>query len=68
MLSSNGFDGRTGITPTEADFAQLLLDRLDALEWTDNTLVVFTAEKGTNRRIHSQRNGERCAEVRASLR
>lgn len=36
-----------------------LLDRLDALDLTDNTLVIFTADNGTNRRIYSLRNGER---------
>jgi arylsulfatase A len=35
-----------------------LLDRLDALGLTDDTLVIFTADNGTNRRIFSQRNGE----------
>lgn len=35
-----------------------LLDRLDALELTDDTLVIFTADNGTNRRIYSQRNGK----------
>ncbi len=36
-----------------------LLDRLDALDLTEDTLVIFTADNGTNRRIHSVRNGER---------
>ncbi|MFB0613615.1 sulfatase-like hydrolase/transferase [Aurantiacibacter poecillastricola] len=35
-----------------------LLDRLDALGLAENTLVIFTADNGTNRRIYSQRNGE----------
>lgn len=34
-----------------------LLDRLDALGLSENTLIVFTADNGTNRQITSVRNG-----------